>query len=398
MERQTVAPSPGAAAAEVRRAFAKITSSSGSSSTGYSTTRSGRIVAASMGAKTGKSGHAEQPASPVSPTIDTVKPASLQEQALNEAADSASSLSRRDNQSAADAAEQDEKLTCQTPLDQKHLSDQPQTTGTPIAQTIEEADSAIREQQMQDHALLGRAMSLKGAAAADTARAFSRLRGRNSYTVAPGPPPSPPVSRHTSPDGKSTSDTAPAWDAEPFSGSTGRVSEPGDSFVVDLWGQQSESPSIGPVQQQAAEEPFLDLFPESPARQAGKSREDTCNSPSDADNAAVAPEQPSNHGKSHSSDDFGAPYRPSIAVPQSTFCHDTMEGPDASLNTSGVPPGQPGSSEAKEQVKLPGSREVKGASPRKRASLGRRLSGLLPGVKGKERMRTASVTKEVRQL
>ncbi len=51
-------------------------------------------------------------------------------------------------------------------------------------------------------------MSLKGAAAADTARAFSRLRGRAGTSAATTHPPSPPASRPTSLEGKPATDAA----------------------------------------------------------------------------------------------------------------------------------------------------------------------------------------------
>ena len=399
-----VAPTPGAAAAEVRRAFAKITSSSGSSSAGNVPSISGSVAPDCRGAKTGTPGHVQQPGSPASPDFVSLEPGVLREQEPTTAADSATALSKAESEAAASAAQENEKPARQGMSDQDHCSDQHESALPTILSTVQSNGklvSSVRDPPMQEQPALGRAMSLKGAAAADTARAFSRLRRRAGTSAATTHPPSPPASRPTSLDGKSATMAALPEIAGPEVGSTGRASEPGSSFVMDLWGQQSESSTVGLEEYRLAEEPVLDLFPECPARQWGRPVNAAGRSLSEASSHTAAAVPPSSQRETGISEDPEALDSPGISVPQSAFEHDTIEGADVSMEARGMQqtPRQPSGSEAKSQVRLPHSRaDLKVVSPRKRASLGRRLSGLLPGVKGKERMRVAAATREVHLL
>lgn len=406
LERQTsVAPAPGAAAAEVRKAFAKMISSSESSSAGNRSVRSGCSASGSMGAKTGTPGQAEQPGSPASPTHGAHVPDMFQGQARTAAADAAINLNEAETQTPASAAQESKKLAHQASSDQEHFSDQPDTAalaGLLTVQDIAKEDSSSKEQQMHGQVELGRAMSLKGAAAADTARAFSHLRGRAGASAAVPCLPSLPASRPTSLDGKSAGSAAHAGDTEPNEGLTDRVSEPESSFVLDLWGQQSDTSTVWMDQHEAADNrPAMDLFPEPPAGRKGRPVKTAGTSLLAETSNAAAAEQPSIQSERTMSEDLEAPEaldNPGIAAPQSAFYRTHPEGADVSAHASGLTEisRQPRNNEANGQIRLPHSRvESRVTSPRKRASLGRRLSGLLPGVKGKERMRAAPATKEV---
>ena len=402
LEGQTlVASAPGAAAAEVRRAFAKITSSSGSSSAGDVTFRSG-----SKGAEIGTPGHVQQPGSPASPDLLPLEPGVAGKRAHTAAADSVISLTKAESQTASGAAQQNEKPASQVSSDQDHdhFLDQHGSAAAailPIVQTLGELGSSVREQPTPEQPALGRAMSLKGAAAADTARAFSHLRGRAGTFPVTAHPPGLPVSHPTSLDGTSSTKAVLPGVAEADTGPTDTVSEPGSSFVMDLWGQQSESSTVRLEDYHSAEKPILDLFPERSAGQMGRPVNTAGGSLSDASSHAAAAVPSSLQRQLESSKDPEPLDSPGIAVPQSAFYQHTTERADVSTEALEVQqtPRQPSSNEVKSQVRLPHSRaESKLVSPRKRASLGRRLSGLLPGVKGKERMRAAPATKEVRLL
>ena len=406
LERQTsVVPAPGAAAAEVRKAFAKIGSSSESSSAGNRSVRSGCSASSFMGAKTGTPGQAKQPASPASSTHGAHVPIIHQEQARTAGADEAITLNKVDTQTPASAAQDSKKPAHQASSDQEHSSDQPDTASLadlPTVGDIADEDSSSKEQQMHEQAALGRAMSLKGAAAADTARAFSHLRVRAGASAAIPVLPSQRASCPTSPDGKFTASSAHTGDTEPNVGLTDGVSEPESSFVLDLWGQQPETSTVWMDQHSPADNrPVMDLFPEPPAERMGRPVKPASTSLLEERSSAVAAEQPSIQRERTVSEDNEAPEaldNPGIAVPQSAFHRATPERADVSLEASGMTetPRQPKNAEAHNQMRLPHSRvDSRVTSPRKRASLGRRLSGLLPGVKGKERMRAAPVTKEV---
>ena len=393
-----MAPAPGAAAAEVRKAFAKMVSSSGSSSAGNHSARSGSN---SMGVKSGTHGQAEQAGLLASPTLASVEPDTSQEQA--ESANIVESLPQAESQPAASAAQESKQPGRCVFSDQENFSDQPEIAEIaylPTVQNTREAESSVREQEMLGQAAAGRAMSLKGAAAADTARAFSRLRGRAGTSAAAVYPPSLPASRPASLEGKPATDAALPEEADVLhTEPADRVSEHGSSFVLDLWGQHAES-STAEVEEeyQAAERPALDLFPERPAEQMGRPVQAAGTSLPDTSSNAAAAEHPSNQRESH----IEAPEAldsPGIPVPQSAFYQATPERTDVSVEESGATQvcRQPRNNEANSQMRLPHSRaDLRVTSPRKRATIGRRLSGLLPGVKGKERMRAAPVTKEVR--
>ncbi len=405
LERQnSVAPAPGAAAAEVRKAFAKMVSSSGSSSAGNHSARSGSGAPGSVGAQTGTHDQAAQPGVLASPPLVSVEPEVSHQQA--EAVHSALSLPQAETQPAASAALESKEPARHKFSDQEHFSDQPEIAALadlPTVQSTGEANSSIREQQMPGQAAAGRAMSLKGAAAADTARAFSRLRGRAGASAAALHPPNLPASRPTSLEGKPATvaalpEEADVHDITP----TDRVSEPGSDFILDLWGQQAESSTVQVEEEyQAAETPAFDLFPERPAGQMGRPVQAAGTSLLDASSNAAAAEHPSNQMESHMRVKQEAPEAldsPGIAVPQSAFYQAAPERTDVSVDESGLTQAsrQPRNNEANSQMRLPHSRaDLRVTSPRKRASIGRRLSGLLPGVKGKERMRAAPVTKEV---
>ena len=402
LERQTsVAPAPGAAAAEVRKAFAKIVSSSGSSSAGNHSARSGSGAPGSTGAGTGTHGLAEQPGLLAFPALGSAEPEIFQQQA--ESTHSAKNLPRAESQPAASAAQESKKPALDVLSDQDHFSDQPDIAALadlPTVQNTGEADGSIREQQMPGQAAAGRAMSLKGAAAADTARAFSRLRGRAGTSAAAIYSADIPASRPTSLEGKPATDAALPEEADvPQIKPTERVSEPESSSTLDLWGQKAEGSIVELEEEyQAAEMPALDLFPERPAGQMGRPVQTAGTSLQDASSNAAAAEQPSIERESTMREAPEALDTPGMTVPQSAFYQAAPERTDVSVDESGLTQNsrQSRNNEASGQMRLPHSRaDLKLTSPRKRASIGRRLSGLLPGVKGKERMRAAPVTKEV---
>lgn len=393
MERQvSAAPSPGAAAAEVRRAFAKIATSGGSSSANMSSARSGQGADVFVSTS---AGHAEQPShSLVKSVSQTVTPAARQE-----------------SEPACQAAFQSELFAEQHT--EKFLD-------SVDVQKEADADSSIREAQRQASTPLARAVSLKGAAAAHTAHAFSRLRGRASTSTAALQQPVPEGNSQDSADSQSaavavqSSDMGPHPEhqqQQPEMNSKQSESSAG-GVVYDLWGQHSVSTSpasvidlIQGLPEQDAAEPVIDLFRERPAGQLGRPIR-TTGSGSSLSRSEAAALQPSSSQMAGASEDPEGPDSPDMPAPQSAFYHDTAERAEDGESAQGRihSPMQTQGSETKSAAKWPLSRvDPKGLSPRKRATtLGRklsgRLSGMLPGVKGKERAKPPSPRQEVRHL
>lgn len=420
MERQVSAtPATDAAAAEVRRAFPKITCTCGSSSGETPRAKSGHGAYNFAQANSGSEGHVEQPSPAADVPAESAslhqRPAGAGMQANVAAADTSSGNDQRDNVS-------DQGL---------HAA----VSGVALSQN-NAANSIAIEKPRPEPAGVARAVSLKGVAAADTARAFSHLRGRRSASSAaisapvkatapaesapvaaqPPAPASKPEPLHSEPAAHG------ARPAQPLAAGTLAASsppelrqivseeaEPDDSGLFDLWGQQDAGPSssTGPGGQagapeasdpdkllQSTEELLIDFFPERPAA-GSSSTVASSSSQATAGNGTAAAQQ---FGVEPTADmgDTRATSSSGMPLPQSAFYHDLAEVGDAGqcAQESAHSPRQAQEGEAR--MKLPHSRgEVKGASPRKRASLGRRLSGMLPGVKGKERARTPSAGKEV---
>lgn len=423
MERQaSAAPAPGAAAAEVRRAFAKITSSSGSSSVGTPVAKSNRD-AYSFGAQSSEAGRAEQPSSAAFPAPTSAsqhKPVVPRLQLPVAATGTGSSNHQAVSQfgqdrDAADAVQHSYESSSQASSLTDRSSDQHALPGMPSDQKAMDADSSARQGSTQ-RPFLPRAVSLKGAAAADTARAFSRLRSRtgklsvgSEQLCAPASSPRPVTDEAAAAAAQSPS---PDDSAVRQSQHASQQPEEADSQIAFMPQEQHAEASCSanaagmsqwlPDQVlnkliQSTGEQAVDLWASPPAAQTGRPEDIASSSRSSASTDAAEGWHTSSH-MATVEEEAHISSRPSMFLPESAFAtelEDRSESPRASLGS----PRRSDEAGGRSQVKLPHSRaDGKGASPRKRATLGRRLSGIIPGIKGKERARASSASKEVQRL
>ena len=420
MERQVYAtPAPDAAAAKVQKAFAKITCSSGAFPGETTCAKSGHSFYGFAQANSGSEGHVEQPSPAADVSAESAplhqQPAGAGMQTHVAAADASSGNNLKDSIS-----------------DQGSLA---AVSGVSFSQN-HAANSIATDKPRPEPAGVARAVSLKGVAAADTARAFSRLRGRGSISSAaisapvkaaapaqpapvaaqppapaskPAPPHSEPAAHGAEPAQPLAAGTLTASSPPDLRQMVSNEAGPDDSRLFDLWGQQDAGPSssTGPGEQarapeapdpdkllQSTEELLIDFFPERPAAGSNNTLASSSSQAIASNETAAAQrfgvEPAPDTGDTRATSSSGTP------VPQSAFDQHLAEVGDAGERAEESAHSPRQAQEGEARMKLPHSRgDAKGASPRKRASLGRRLSGMLPGVKGKERARTPSAGKEV---
>ena len=400
LERQaSAAPAPGAAAAEVRRAFSQIMSSSGSSSADAPSGKPGRSAHGSLGAISDASGQtagadtADAAVGP-SPVDASVQPKEQQQSAVG----------NMQGDHAGGAISKAHELTCEAVSESHHLSDQQASRSRPSDQKTDVSSTAEVKAAQGQH--MGRAMSLKGAAAADTALAFSRLRSRAG---------SLPVEQQPTHSLTSKSD-------EPTAAAAVAVGPPPHSALQQqqqqLFRLTNRTPNLSnerhpadPRSAHAASQPCARPVPTSQERTL--TTEEQEDSQAQAAHAAGMgrPVHPQNSGQvSASSEPTSSRHSAGGSQPQLQHGDGMlasgfgMEGRAIDIWDAGSVPQRSGSpaerahaEEAENTVELAQARaDRKVPSPRpKRASLGRRLSGMLPGVKGKERAKVPSASKEV---
>lgn len=403
LERQaSAAPAPGAAAAEVRRAFTKIISSSGSSSAEAPSSKPGRSAHGSLGATSDASGQtagantADAAVGP-SPVDASVQPAEQQQSAVG----------NMQGDHAGGAISKAHELICEAVSVSHHLSDQQASRSRPSDQKTDASSTAEVKAAQGQH--MGRAMSLKGAAAADTALAFSRLRSRAGSL----PVKHQPTHCLTSKSGQPTAAAAVAVDPPPHSALQQQQQQAEQLFRLTNGtpNLSNERHPADPRSAHAASQPCARPVPTSQERTL--TTEEQEDSQAQAAHAAGMgrPVHPENSGQvSASCEPTSSRHSAEGSQPQLQHGDGMlasgfgMEGRAIDIWDAGSAPQRSGSpaecahaEEAENTVELAQARaDRKVPSPRpKRASLGRRLSGMLPGVKGKERAKAPSASKEV---
>ena len=402
LERQaSAAPAPGTAAAEVRRAFSKIMSSS-RSSTAETPSRSayGCVGATGASEQAAEASAADSAAGP-SPAAASLQPAEQQQHTQ------AHMVGTEVSHAGGEILETQQPM-CKAVSSSHRSPDQQAPRSRPLDQKTD-ASSTAAETAAQGQRM-GRAMSLKGAAAADTALAFSCLQSRAG---------SSPVEQHLQPT------PLPACNSgQPAAAAAPAVTSPAHSALQQRRQQaevplrpntgittpSEEWPLADPRSAHAASQPC--------ARPASSSQELTPvtgeweDSQAQASHAAGMgrPVRALNSGQlSAGSQPTSSRHSEGRSEPQVQHGDGmlrpgpSMEGRAIDIWDAGRNPQHSGSlgehehaEEAENTVELAQARaDRKLPSPRKRASLGRRLSGMLPGVKGKERAKAPFANKEV---
>ena len=404
LERQpSAAPAPGTAAAEVRRAFSKIMSPSGSSTAEAPSGKPGRSVDCGLEAMLGASERAAGASAADAAVKSAPADASVQH---TEQQQQQAPADMQGNHAGGPISKAHEPI-CETVSESHRLPDQHASRSRPSDQETDASNTAeVRAAQGQH---MGRAMSLKGAAAADTALAFSRLRRRGGSL----PVEQQPTHSLTSESGQPAAAAAVAVDPPPHSALQQQQQQAEQLFRLTngTSNLSNERHPADPGSAHAASQPCARSVPTSQERTL------TTEGPEDSQAQAAHAAGMGRPVYSENSGQVSASCEPtssrhSAEGSQPQLQHGDgmlasglgMEGRAIDIWDAGSVPQRSGSpaecahaEEAENTVELAQARaDRKVPSPRpKRASLGRRLSGMLPGVKGKERAKAPSASKEL---